>query len=188
MATLLYLDDMRDPAYNLMHPFDGDIVWVKSYAEFESWIKKNGLPTKISFDFSLNDNSYDGISCAKSVIRYCYANSLPFPRYAIHSEHPDVYKLREYIAFEIEMRMDCEVVEEDRLPDTEDQANVNRRRKIMDIGGHEGMVRFDSVRLSDISPLFPHKGTTIRNTKVSRNDRCVCGSGLKYKNCCLKIK
>ena len=85
------------------------------------------------------------------------------------------------------MRMDSEVVEEDRLPDTEDQAEVNRKRKVMDLGRHEGMVRFDSVKLSDISPLFPHKGTTITNSnKTSRNEVCPCGSGKKYKRCCLK--
>ena len=93
MATLLWLDDTRDPRYNTS--FEGEIVWVKSYPEFNDWVKANGLPDKVSFDFSLGSFDYDGISCVKSILRYCDEKSLPFPRYSIHSTHPDVYKLRE---------------------------------------------------------------------------------------------
>jgi len=34
--------------------------------------------------------------------------------------------------------------------------------------------------------LFPVKKTRIRNDFTGRNDPCICGSGKKYKKCCLR--
>ena len=127
MNILLWLDDSRDPHY-YAPSFEGSIVWVKSYQEFASWIHTNGLPSKISFDYGLGDVEYDGISCVKSVIRYCVDNTKLFPRFAIHSEHPQVYKLREYLVRSIKRYNLGENIEEDRKPDTEDQKIANENR------------------------------------------------------------
>jgi SWIM/SEC-C metal-binding protein len=43
--------------------------------------------------------------------------------------------------------------------------------------------------ISDVTRLLNSPKTTEKNeqkTKTGRNDQCPCGSGLKYKNCCLK--
>jgi len=188
MATLLWLDDMRNPAYNAPQ-FDGKIEWVKSYAEFQAFIYENGLPEKISFDYSLGDMSYDGISCVKCVLRYCEQNNLPFPRYAIHSEHPYVYKLREYIEYNIYFNELGEAVEEDRKPDTEDQKEVNKRReeeKLKPKGILEGL-RYKAPTNVYIHKPVEKKPTiaqVIRSSpKVGRNEPCNCGSNKKYKHC-----
>ena len=34
---------------------------------------------------------------------------------------------------------------------------------------------------------FPHNTKhLLQNVKIGRNDKCLCGSGKKYKKCCLK--
>ena len=185
---LLWLDDMRDPMYNAQ-PFDGEIVWVRSYAEFTSYINKNGLPDKISFDYSLNDNSYDGISCVKSVIVYCEKNTLAFPKYAIHSTHPQVYKLRDYISKHIHFYDMGDAVEEDRLPDTEDQALENLRQggdvSVLMSGGYDKYIdKLNSLSLpSDLTArkIAPKNTPVLKTDKIGRNELCSCSSGLKYK-------
>lgn len=49
----------------------------------------------------------------------------------------------------------------------------------------------DESRLADVSPdmvyeLNKNKKPYVRKNHVGRNDLCPCGSGKKYKNCCLK--
>lgn len=43
---------------------------------------------------------------------------------------------------------------------------------------------------SDINSKYYHKQRTVVRefNKIGRNDLCPCGSGKKYKNCCLKNK
>lgn len=64
----------------------------------------------------------------------------------------------------------------------------------------EASVMFDSASFqskrsssNDVAPPQPFRdalsvATTVRNTKTSsrRNDPCPCGSGKKYKKCCLR--
>ena len=40
--------------------------------------------------------------------------------------------------------------------------------------------------LISIAPIYITKPSFITNNKVGRNDQCPCGSGKKYKHCCLK--
>jgi SEC-C motif-containing protein len=40
--------------------------------------------------------------------------------------------------------------------------------------------------LISIAPIYITKPSVITNDKVGRNDPCPCGSGKKYKHCCLK--
>ena len=192
--TLLWLDDCRNPKFNVT--FDGNIVWVKSYDEFDAWIQANGLPDKISFDYSLADFDHDGIDCVKAIIRYCDNNEgSVFPRYAIHSEHPQVYKLREYISHSIEMYELGEAIEEDRKPDTADQIEALKERDKQRQGKRVGPIfggstneRYVDAEKYDNSNELPmyQKGVTIVNSnKIGRNDACKCGSGKKYKKCCL---
>jgi hypothetical protein len=57
---------------------------------------------------------------------------------------------------------------------------------------NEDLSKLTSGRLNDVRPFrdLPEpdekKTTLIRNVKVGRNDPCLCGSGKKYKLCCLK--
>ena len=68
MKTLLWLDDIRDPYENggawaktfspielSMGDLHTEVVWVKNYDEFTSWINSNGLPDGICFDHDLSD-------------------------------------------------------------------------------------------------------------------------------------
>lgn len=190
MATLLWLDDMRDPKYHAL-PFNGEIVWVKTYQEFDAWIKVNGLPEKISFDYSLGNYDYDGISCVKSVLRYCDKNTLHFPRYAIHSEHPHVYKLREYIEFSILHYELGPAEEEDRKPDTDDQKAVNAQRKLESSSTMRTMLTGDThinnhTNVSSKTQVIVTTNTIKNKPKIGRNEVCSCTSGKKYKHCCGK--
>ncbi len=61
MKKLLWLDDIRDPNESnwlRFSPLDApfETVWVKSYFEFVTWIKENGLPDAVCFDHDLADN------------------------------------------------------------------------------------------------------------------------------------
>ena len=177
---LLWLDDCRNPAYHT--EFDGEIIWVKSFDEFNKYLEENGLPDKISFDYSLNDMNYDGISCVKSVICYCEINDLPFPRFSIHSEHPNVYKLRGYINNSIELYELGNATEEDRKPDTEDQMKVNKQIEINLINHYDGFTTYENPFKNVTSKT---KGVTIvKGSKIGRNEPCSCGSGKKSKKCC----
>jgi len=172
MDTLLWLDDCRNPEFHVT--FNGNIIWVKSYAEFNSWIKANGLPTKISFDYDLGNSDYDGISCVKAVIRHCVAinsESIPFPRFSIHSEHPHVEKLRKYITSNIKRYRMGGAIEEGRKSDTEDQKRYNNRDGFT-MGNFVGEIHEKFTRTVVITPA------------QTRNEVCKCGSGKKYKRCC----
>jgi hypothetical protein len=91
----LYLDDVRVPKTE-----GWDIV--RSYDEFVTWIKENGLPDEVSFDHDLADVSYNpdtrkeqfkyhettGYDAAKWLCEYCWTNGLPLPSWNVHSANP----------------------------------------------------------------------------------------------------
>lgn len=102
---LLWLDDYRDPKEDKWLVFSPipdpyDIVWVKSYNEFVSWINENGLPTGICFDHDLADQHYapetdnykytekTGMDCAKWLIDHCIDNNKELPKFASQSANP----------------------------------------------------------------------------------------------------
>jgi hypothetical protein len=170
METLLWLDDNRNPEFHVT--FNGNIIWVKSYDEFNSWIEANGLPTKVSFDYDLGVYDYDGISCVKAIIRHCTEmETIPFPRFAIHSTHPHVEKLRTYITSNIKRYRLGDAVEEDRKPDTEDQKNW--KGELKDVV---------TKTLEKVPDKF--KRTIVITPTQTRNEMCKCGSLKKYKRCC----
>lgn len=89
----LYLDDIRTPN-------SSEWVIVRSYGEFVDTITRLGMPTEISFDHDLADihcsNSKEsfsyhektGMDCAKWLCEYCMDNSLPLPKWNVHSANP----------------------------------------------------------------------------------------------------
>jgi hypothetical protein len=113
---LLWLDDLRNPleqewirSYAPEFEFSGEIIWVKSYEEFKSWIKKNGLPDKICFDHDLGEDvakesvrngvckkkarelkklAKSGFDCAKWLVDYCIENKFQIPEWNIQSANP----------------------------------------------------------------------------------------------------
>lgn len=114
---LLWLDDNRDP---IGHPYinyfwpnyvgkNEEIIWVKNYNEFITWIKENGMPSRISFDHDLADEHYapehrygdynvwaseqefkekTGMDCAKWLVDYCLDNNEQLPIFIAHSANP----------------------------------------------------------------------------------------------------
>ena len=93
MKTLLWLDDIRDPKKSnwiliwATDFIDSNIVWVKNYDQFVSWIEKNGLPDKISFDHDLGEE-LTGYDCAKWLVNWCLDGSRKIPNFGVHSANP----------------------------------------------------------------------------------------------------
>lgn len=91
MKTLLWLDDERDPTEARWHayfPIDpGNVVWVKSLAEFTDWIMKYGLPSAICFDHDLGDGP-SGLDAAKWLTEHCLDTGETLPRWNIQSANP----------------------------------------------------------------------------------------------------
>lgn len=114
----LWLDDKRNPfekdwknwifQYSPI-PTTYEVVWVKSYDEFISWISKYGFPVVFFFDHDLADDvatekvkkgmskrqarkekkkSKSGMDCAKWLVEYCLDNDLELPPYRIQSANP----------------------------------------------------------------------------------------------------
>lgn len=109
--VLLWLDDIRNPLEDnwlVFSPIDQpyEVVWVKSYYDFVTWIKNNGLPTAICFDYDLGlvghiERVSNGMSkrkskllkplektgydCAKWLVEYCIDKSEKLPLYNIQS-------------------------------------------------------------------------------------------------------
>lgn len=115
MKTLLWLDDTRDPYAGtwtedyspLIYPYT--LVWVKSYKEFISYVKENGLPDAICFDHDLGDvveqlarsngkskkdartlkqKEKTGHDCAKWLVDYCLDNKQKLPLWNVQSANP----------------------------------------------------------------------------------------------------
>ena len=102
--TILWLDDIRDPEM----PFRGDpnypswswvyndiyfglddpnVVWVKSYHEFKTWIEENGLPGAICFDHDLGLGR-TGKDAANWLVEYCLDNNKELPLFESQSSNP----------------------------------------------------------------------------------------------------
>ena len=109
MSYHLFLDDERKPK---------DVTWVelplhqwmiaRNYQQFVEMIERMGLPTTISFDHDLSEQSYEfvreaiatgkvpydkikektGFHCAKWLIEYCLDKNLELPYYYIHTMNP----------------------------------------------------------------------------------------------------
>ena len=101
MKRLLWLDDIRNPLENnwlVFSPIDQpyEVIWVKKYHEFVSWITENGLPDAICFDHDLSDihinkstyKEMTGMDCAKWLVEYCMDNNKKLPLYNIQSANP----------------------------------------------------------------------------------------------------
>jgi hypothetical protein len=115
MRQFLWLDDVRDPRDDMWKrvalldpPYE--VIWVKNYNEFTSWIIDNGLPEAISFDHDLCDGHYapeefwddkyndwlsaqnleekTGNDCAKWLVEYCLSNDVKLPIWGVHSANP----------------------------------------------------------------------------------------------------
>lgn len=103
----LYLDDIRMPyeSGNYMYPVElrsmyrlEEWVIVRSYTKFTRYIKRHGMPNKVSFDHDLHDSHYEGVfdikaektgyDCAKWLVEYCIEKELPLPEYYSHSMNP----------------------------------------------------------------------------------------------------
>lgn len=111
MKKILWLDDKRNPMekhptekgtwISLFSPIQDywncEIVWLKKYDEFVSWITENGLPDAICFDHDLSDihiskSTYKektGYDCVKWLVEYCLDNNIKeLPKWSIQSSNP----------------------------------------------------------------------------------------------------
>lgn len=193
MAKLLWLDDWRNPEHYAPE-FDGEIIWVKSYNEFDAWIQANGLPDMISFDYELGKglNKFDdGIGCAKSIIRACTKDSmdepLHFPVFAIHSDHPDVYDLQQYITLNIDLYDLGEVRQVGKIH-VKPETPIPGAKPYHDFQTYEQRDKFIKEVAVPKAIASVYGKTLIVNPpkyKLNRNDKCGCGSGKKYKHCCI---
>lgn len=93
--TLLWLDDRLNPMEDKMDwlslsPIGRtvDVVWVKNFFEFQSWIQQNGLPNAICFDYDLGKKEPTGYDCAKWLVNFCREHEAPLPNWASQSTHP----------------------------------------------------------------------------------------------------
>ena len=78
----LYLDDIRTPRTE-----GWDIV--RSYTAFVDWVRLNGIPTEVSFDHDLGEETEKtGYDAAKWLGNLCIDTNTPFPEYNIHSANP----------------------------------------------------------------------------------------------------
>lgn len=111
---LLWLDDIRDPYQSTWIEdyapdyigMEMNIIWVKSYYEFTSWINKNGLPAMVCFDHDLGEDvaidlvkkgvlkrkarefkrlEKTGYDCAKWLVELCMDKDIDFPKYEVQS-------------------------------------------------------------------------------------------------------
>lgn len=94
--TVLWLDDVRDPfkgkwistiTDGFPHLGDFEVVWVKDYNSFVSYIRFFGVPEAISFDHDLGPGQ-SGYDCAKWLVDYCIDHKVPLPQYRMHSSNP----------------------------------------------------------------------------------------------------
>jgi hypothetical protein len=95
MKKLLWLDDVRDPfVYDWLLRYapewDSDrdnVVWVKSYKEFCTWITENGLPHTIAFDHDLGYQE-SGMDSAKWLVDWCLDKKETLPKWVVQSANP----------------------------------------------------------------------------------------------------
>ncbi|MBK6834245.1 MAG: hypothetical protein IPG89_08240 [Bacteroidetes bacterium] len=108
MNYKLFLDDIRNVPMVFPNLTNTDFVIVRSYADFVSYIKENGLPSFISFDNDLGEDENhlvlpDGYDCAKWLVHESDLN-LKDLTFNVHSANPVAKKqieglLTNYINF-----------------------------------------------------------------------------------------
>ena len=129
-----------------------NIIWVKSYEEFVNWIDENGIPGKISFDYCLGNDGYNGLSCVKHLVKYCIENKLLFPRFEIHSTHYEKDNLRELI---------MSYIQRYNLGSNKDELYIEKIN-------HKEEISNDNWLIEPIK-----KFTLIKNSpKTGRNEKC----------------
>lgn len=105
MGVNLFLNDFRMPhdagdyRPDTRYRTENWVV-VRSYDEFTKFIKKEGMPSLISFDHDLADEHYafkgdydevkekTGYHCAKWLVDQCFKKNLPLPECLVHSMNP----------------------------------------------------------------------------------------------------
>lgn len=116
-AVFLFLDDIREPEHAFKYTKQEMFIkqkWevVRNFDAFKNHIKKNGMPSFISFDHDLADSHYTpehlwvdydkskewqdaqvhtektGYECAKWLVDYCIDNNIELPEYYCHSQNP----------------------------------------------------------------------------------------------------
>ncbi len=85
-TKIIFLDDVRDPKNFGVK--ESNVIWLKNYKQFVSWIKKNGLPLKIYFDHDLGETSKSGHDAAKWLVNYCLNNNKDIPDWEVISANP----------------------------------------------------------------------------------------------------
>lgn len=75
----IFLDDVRAAPKGY--------VLMQSYSAFTEQIRKDGLPSVISFDHDL-DEGPPGYDCAKFIVEYCLDHQLNLPAFTVHSQNP----------------------------------------------------------------------------------------------------
>ena len=183
---LLWLDDTRNPEH-YAPKWEGKIVWVKSYDEFDAYMEWNPMPAMISFDYMLGtgeDMFTDGIGCAKSVLRKCLHDGVSWPRWSIHSTFERVSKLRKYIEHAIHMYDVGDAVEENRQPNTPEQdAYEGVKERGISINDREPIQYVQRPGFSNQFMKKPESKPIVKSKTQGRNEPCNCGSGKKFKHC-----
>lgn len=94
--TLMWLDDRINPLESRMDwlaysPIGRDVqvIWVKNFFDFKTWIQQNGLPTAICFDYELGDAQNNGYDCARWLVKYCQRKKLVPPVWSSQSTNPE---------------------------------------------------------------------------------------------------
>ena len=87
---LIWLDDWRNPKIYLPKPALEiyDVVWCKSYEEFDDALASMDFPSVVFFDHDLGDTMYSGKDCAKLLIDYCMKTGNKLPEYRSQSMNP----------------------------------------------------------------------------------------------------
>ena len=72
-----------------------------------------------------------------------------------------------------------------KMTEEQEQMVENLSNKVKDEANHE--VTLEEIERLKSMGIVPKVKTIVRDyKKIGRNDPCPCGSGKKYKNCCLK--
>jgi uncharacterized protein YecA (UPF0149 family) len=89
----------------------------------------------------------------------------------------------------IEVRTDlltaCKVLGE-RVPEFDEWTEAAKNDTEFRKNWYKEMTRLDELELNDAEEIDePPPDTIVRHAHVGRNDPCPCGSGKKFKKCCL---
>ena len=92
MKYKLFLDDIRNVPMVFPNLTNTDIIIVRSYVDFVSYINENGLPSFISFDNDLGEDENhlvlpDGHDCAKWLV-YESGLNIKDLTFNVHSANP----------------------------------------------------------------------------------------------------